>query len=279
MQRDQHEMAQNLYKQGLRSLFDIQKTQVDLYSTEQRLLGVRNDARLALAKFNWLIERPGEEAAQAQEPDRPKPGSIPGFDDSWSLALRQKPELINARLRVDKARIETRVRGQKLFPDLNVKADWNWQNSATFGLPSKQFGIPEKNYQVSAVLSYSFGLGHIAQWQDYMGAAAQHKAAQAAERETQRRIKEEILTAILELERLGASYAISARKESLVKENAAYVQERYSQGSAGILELTQAQQDLLSAQLEQAQVIKDYHLAVMKYKIAVGTPLDEEALE
>lgn len=276
--QEQHDIAQKLYQQGMRSLFDIQKTQIDLYSIQQRLLGIRNEAILALAKFNWLINKPGEQPVQTEELASPSPGQTADFENSWTLALRQKPDLIKAKLRVERSRVETRRMGQKLFPELNIKADWNWQNSARFGLPSEQFGIPKKNYQVSAIVSYSFGLGHVPQWQGYMEAKAKLKAAQANQRDIERRVKEEIFLAILDLERLRASYAITLNKESIVKENAAYAQERYRQGQASILEITEAQQDLLSAQLEQAALLKDYHLAMTKYKMAVGTPLDEEAL-
>ncbi|MBI4669518.1 MAG: TolC family protein [Elusimicrobia bacterium] len=270
MRQDQFELTKGLYKQGMKSLFDLQKTEVDFYSSELRVLSIQNEEKKAKARFNLLVNRPLEETVEIANNPAPLEQKIPSFDDSLKTALEARPDWLAARFRADQARVDVRKKGQDLFPALNVKGDWNWQNRASFGLPSERFGIPKTNYQVSAVLSYQFGLGHVPQWQEFTIARSRLKQAQAAQDELERRVKEEVFAGVLELERLQKTLAVVAKQIAIVKESAGYTQDRYRQGSAGIWELTQAQQDLLSAQLEEAAALKEYHLSLARYRIAIG---------
>ncbi|MBI4370380.1 MAG: TolC family protein [Elusimicrobia bacterium] len=274
--REQYELTEGLYREGLKSLYDVQKTQIDLYSGELRETSARNERQLALARFNLLLDQPLQVEPELAPLPESALGRIPVFDEALKLALQNRPEARKARRTLESKRLTLRQEGQDVLPGLSADLSGSWSQEPYFDGVNPQLGERKTGYNIAVSLSYSFGLGPWPSWQEYIRAESSLRQAELDLAEIIRNVQEEVVSAHLELDRSQKAFNISRLKELLVRESASQVRERYRQGASGILELTQAEQDLLQSELESSDLLKDYYLAQAKYTMAVGLWTDRK---
>lgn len=264
--------TQDLYRHGLKSLSDFLKSQTDHASSRLTLFQSEADAHNALARFNLLIQEPPSREAEPEEPGSPpaEPPKLPDLAEALRAAWETRPEIAQAGAQLRRSQALERLRLADVLPTVSLVGRWNWQNLASFGLPSSSFGIPNPNYQVGVAVSLPAGFNLFSPWQRYRAAQAFSRDALENLEAQKRKVREEATQAYFELERASKAFGVADQKAKIAKQNAELVWERYKQGAADVLYLAQSQQDFLQAEVDKAQALRAYALGRLEFNHALG---------
>ncbi|MDE2512047.1 MAG: TolC family protein, partial [Elusimicrobia bacterium] len=156
-QEEQYKQTQGLYRDGLKGLADLYKSETEWHASEIRLVSSEADYKGAQQPFNSLLGlAPWAPAEVATELD-PGTTDLPRIEDDAARLSERRPEI--ARALSDERRAETSEKQSLsgIFPSLALNATWNRQDTATSGLPSSSLGIPNPNRQVGLSLTLPFG--------------------------------------------------------------------------------------------------------------------------
>ncbi|MBI5625359.1 MAG: TolC family protein [Elusimicrobia bacterium] len=267
-QAEQYRLTEELYRNGMKSLSDLLKSETDWRSAEQRLAAAVADTKSSLVTFNILIERdPFSPAALKADLD---PGAtvLPQVALDLARALAQKPDVLKARRDLERAQAGLDLALQGMTPTLAVNATLSRADLGP-GRPAN----PNPYYQLGLSLSAPFNFNFASQYFNYRASAAEKKRSAAALASAERTVTSDLHSAYIVLERAYKTYHITSQKEVIASRNLAIVNERYKQGSADVITLAQAQLDYLSARVDRAQALHEAFINRALYKLAVGDPL------
>ncbi|HVE13116.1 MAG TPA: TolC family protein [Elusimicrobiota bacterium] len=272
-QQAQYQLTLELYRHGAKSLADTLKMETDLRSSELALEGAQADRRQALFHFNTLAGRDAEQEADLIERIAVEAADRVPLDSGMRQALRDRPEMVKTRLEEERSHASKLQAWQGSLPSLTFGFQWNYQESATFGLPASSFGIANPNHQFSLALSLPVGLNGVSQYQRVRGAKAQEQGAHSATRALTRSVKEEVFSAYNQLIRSRRTYEIAMRKRQISGQSLNLVLQQYRQGGADVIRLSQAQLDYVNAQVERMRAFHDAKIGLADYRRAVGEAL------
>jgi outer membrane protein len=267
-QAEQFRLTDELYRNGMKSLSDLLKSETDWRSAELRLASAEAETKSALMRFNLDIDRPAFEAASLQADLTPGSTELPRVDLDLARALAQKPAVLRARRDLERSDAALALALQGVMPALGVNASLDRSDLGP-GRPTN----PNPNYQMGLSLSLPFNFNLATQYFDYKAAAAERKRSAAALTAAERAAGNSLFAAFINLERATKSYRISAQKEGIAERNLGIVNERYKQGSADVITRAQAQLDYLSSRTERAQALNETFINRALYKLALGDPL------
>ncbi len=245
---------------------DVLQAEADLANARVQQIQARNALRLAQADLKRLI---GWDATQSlpelETVEEPTPSELPPFETLWETARRQRPDLRNAelsvqvaRLGVDSARLNSILRlqvsvsGFREF-DPQTRTQGRLQVIASYplfdgGLTRANLREAEANYQSSL----------FRQQQTLRDAYAEVESAYLSVQETRERLT---ATAIA---LAAAQRNYDAARESL------------SEGVGTIIEVLTAQLALTTAQTNRVQATYDAIMAELQLKLAIGERLPQE---
>ncbi len=266
-QESQFKLTQDLYQNGMKSLSDLLKSETDWRSGELRVASAEAEERLALLRFNLLIEREPLQSASLEADLSPGTTEMPRVADDVVRALTQRPEIIRSRKDLERIEIARQQALQGMLPTLGIDANWS---RTDYGPASSTLN---PTYKVGLALSMPFNYNFVSQLFSYRSASADKKRQEAALALAERSTREELHAAYISLDRAFKAYRISIQKESLSERNLGIVTEQYRQGSADVIRLAQAQLDLLNARVERAQALNDTFINRAAYRLAVGDPV------
>ncbi|MBI4346465.1 MAG: TolC family protein [Elusimicrobia bacterium] len=270
-QEDQYRLTQDLYKNGMKSLFDLLKSETDWRSSELRITFADAERRRSLASFNSLIARDPEAPARLDPLPEPATHALRPLADDLSSAEANRPEALRADALEARADVARRQARRELLPLLSVDATWNHQDTPTFGQPITTLtSIPNPNYQLGVRLSLPSRFNGVSQAADWAAASAARRRAAAERRAVQRQVRLEAVQARISLEQALAAARIAAQKADLAGRNLELVTEQYRQGSADSIRLGQAQLDNLQANTERGQAAHDAAVSLLEYRRAIG---------
>ena len=272
-QEEQYKQTQGLYRDGLKSLADLYKSETEWHSSEIRLVSALDDFKAAQEPFNSLLNRaPWEDSALAAELT-PGATDLPLIDDDAARLSTRRPEIVRALSDLAKAQSAEKQALVGLLPTLSLNATWNRQDTATDGLPSSTLGIPNPNRQVGLALSLPFGYNGATQGFNYAGARAARRGAKAAADLALRSARDELYAAWINLERATMTYGLDVRLEEIAQGGLEIVEAQYRQGSADALRMATARADLLAARVQRATALQDIFVNRAAYRRAAGVPL------
>ncbi|MBI4677391.1 MAG: TolC family protein [Elusimicrobia bacterium] len=267
-QAEQYRLTEELYRNGMKSISDLLKSETDWRSAELRLASAEAETKSALMRFNILLDRDPMTHASLKAELEPGATALPTVAADLALALAQKPEVLKARLDLDRAKTGVDQTLQGMAPTFAVNATLNRSDLGP-GRPTN----PNPDYQAGLSLSLPFNFNFATQYFDYRAAVAERKRTAAALAAAERAVRNDLHSAFISLERAYKTYGISAQKEGISNRNLGIVNERYKQGSADVITLAQAQLDYLSARVERAQALNEAFINRALYKLALGDPL------
>jgi outer membrane protein, heavy metal efflux system len=263
-------VARSRYSAGKVPFFDVLKIQIELAKTEEKALALADKAYPLRIHINSLL---GIEA----ERDRPIPETLPQVilekeeDVIHSLSLRNAPLLQTARQRIAKARTGKELAEKDFFPDFNFSLKTILTGSAEYGNPPDSGRDP-----IIAGLNVNLPVFRDRRHAKVAEQEAGIRAAQSFQQEQMRLLETQIeqdLYAYREAQRKLVLY----RDELLpkVKQQLEVAVNGFQSGENSILELIDAEQNLLTFGLAEKRALADRALAVARLESRAGAVLGE----
>lgn len=128
----QLEVSKAFFEVGIIPKNDLLQAEVRLANTRQALVKIENELALAKSQFNILLRRDINEPLSVVDILEYKP-SVLRLDDSLDEALRQRPELKNAALRVEQAKESVKIARSGFLPTISL--------SGYYGRFSEEFSL------------------------------------------------------------------------------------------------------------------------------------------
>ncbi len=204
----------------------------------------------------------------------------PDLDDTSSrieLALRARPELNEARLRLEQNRLETIRTRDGLLPRLELFATLGKTGyDDTFAGSFEE--LDGDTYDFTLGIRFAQALGRTeARGRDTLALASRDKAALAVSN-LEQLIELEVLLADNEVRRARDQIRASRTTRQLQEQTAQAEEERFRVGASTTLLVAQAQRDLLDAQIAEVEAIIAYRLALIQAHLAEGTLLERRRI-
>jgi outer membrane protein TolC len=184
-QRRQYEQSLDLYQHGMKSLADLLKSETDMRSSELRIISAEAERKKALVEFNALIDRGAFDEAALTVNLQAGATNLPLVSDDFSRALELRPEVVQAREELDRARVSVQQAVQGILPSLKADATWTRTRYASGAGTS----LSNPNHQLGLALSLPIGFNGFTQGWAVSAARAQHRRAEAARRSAERTVK------------------------------------------------------------------------------------------
>lgn len=236
----------------------------------------REAARLRLARMLGLD--PDRSALALAQPIEIEPRDIDDEASHRALALRLRPELNEAKLRLEQNRLDTVVTGNGLLPRLDLFVQLT---KTGFGssFADAVHGLGRPTYEFTAGLSFEHLLGNqIARAYDRAAHLGQEQAARAVEN-LEELIQLDVRLALNELarsrEQIGATRTTRELQELVVQAE----RERFEVGESTPLLVAQAERDLVEAEVAEAEALVTYRVALVRLFAAEGSLLARRGVD
>jgi outer membrane protein TolC len=270
IQKDSYDLTQDRYKHGMKSLTDLLKTETDWRSAELELENRKAQYRLSLFQFNVLIER--DEGTEVLFPADLQLGTTeaPRLDDGLRDAMRARPEMRRNRNELETADLAWRRAKIDAGPTLSLDFSYSDPVTGSFQTTRTEFGLQDATYGFTLKLSLPSSFNVYSQVQTLRAARADWRRSRETRTALSRTVRTEVYRTHNELLRALRSYEIALRKEDISRQNLELVKEQYSQGSANVIRLSEAQRDFVRAQTERLDAFRDANIGRASYRRAIG---------
>jgi outer membrane protein TolC len=272
-QNDQYQQSLDLYKNGMKSLADLLKSETDWRSSQLRLLDAVQAEKLSRVAFNTLIDRPGLEPAELKVDLEPGATALPLLDADMPKALAQRPEILKARKDLERAQVAVVQAIQGALPGLRADFTWNHEDQPALGVSNTTLGIPNPYYYLGLSLSLPVGFNIVAQVYAVKQAQAAKRQADEALAAAIRQVRIDLYGAYVGLEHDVESYELALKKEEIAQKTLDLVSDEYRQDTADAIRMNLAQSDLLDAQVSRTQDLHAIFTDRAQYRRATGEPL------
>jgi outer membrane protein TolC len=210
--------------------------------------------------------------------DSPAPpeGPLDELSSHLSLALTRRPELVQARLELERGELEVTRTRNGLLPRLDffiALGGTGYASSFTDSLPAA-FEEPT----LSAGLSLELALGNRAAKARAERARLGRAQTEESLRALERTVEAEVRAAWLEAGFAAERVSSSAELRQLQEQTLAAETEKFRSGTSTTFLVAQAQRDLLAGQLAEAQAAVGYLLAVAGLYRLEGTLLERSGV-
>lgn len=195
------------------------------------------------------------------------------LSERLQLADRLRPDLNEARTRLEQFRLETVVTRNGLLPRLDFFIALGKSGFAdSFG---ESFQAMDGNtYDLSTGLNLSLPLGNRVARARHQAAGASRQQAREAVANLQQLIGLDVRLAFNELERARQQIDATAVTRALQEATLAAEQERFAVGASTTLLVSQAQRDLLASQIDEIEAIINYRIALVALYLSEGSLLE-----
>ncbi len=273
--RRQRDEVEQRIEVGALAEADAAVARTEVAIREQALIDARSDLEAQRLRLLQLISPSQTFDRELIVSTRPEIDAQPlnDLDDRLQLASLKRPDLAEARLRLEQDRLETIVTRNGILPRLEVfiaLGKTGFDN--TFDGSFKQ--LDQDTYDLAAGVRFSQLLGNDAAEARDEAARTSRRQSAAAVDNLQQLIELDVRLAANELERARQQIQASRTTRELQEETVRAERERYDVGASTALLVAQAQRDLLQAQINEVQAIVAYRLALIDLYVAEGSLLE-----
>ncbi len=257
---------------------DAAIARVEVARRQQDLIDARSDLESLRYRLLRLVNPPpftGSLDRQVNVTSNPEltAEAITDIDDRLLLAERSRPDLAEARLRLEQDRLETIVTRNGLLPRLEVFIALGKTGFAdTFNDSFRE--LDGDTYDLAAGVRFSKLLGNDTAEAFNLAAYASRRQSAAAIDNLVQLIRLDIRLAATELERARLQIGASRTTRTLQDEAVRAERERFDAGASTALLVAQAQRDELEARIAEVEAVVAYRLALISLYVAEGTLLD-----
>jgi len=296
------ELAQELARQnrirvgaGQIPPLDLTQAEVEVAQRRENLIQARTQAEDAEDRLRRLIMDPADASFWALRLDPidepPDPGEFPDTDAAVAKALDGRFDLARASHDLENAKTNVDYLGNQRLPDVRLEASYRgsglggteFLRTGVFpgivtGTRDRGFGdalgqafTPDyPTWSVGVTISYA--LGH--SYEEASHARAQIERKQAAERISSLRLEaaESVRQAARQVRSTAERVEAARAGASLAEQRHADEQRRYEVGLSTTFLVTQAQRDLLQAQVNLLQSTLDHQSAVVNFEAVQQAP-------
>jgi outer membrane protein len=296
------ELAQELARQnrirvgaGQIPPLDLTQAEVEVAQRRENLIQARTQAEDAEDRLRRLIMDPADASFWALRLDPidepPDPGEFPDTDAAVAKALDGRFDLARASHDLENAKTNVDYLGNQRLPDVRLEASYRgsglggteFLRTGVFpgivtGTRDRGFGdalgqafTPDyPTWSVGVTVSYA--LGH--SYEEASHARAQIERKQAAERISSLRLEaaESVRQAARQVRSTAERVEAARAGASLAEQRHADEQRRYEVGLSTTFLVTQAQRDLLQAQVNLLQSTLDHQSAVVNFEAVQQAP-------
>lgn len=212
----------------------------------------------------------------AIQPDRVLVAVPQKFDlqESWRKGLEERPDIMKARLALERQGYQLRYAKNQLYPELDLIGTAGLNASApTFTGYMGQFGgLENPFYSVGG--QFSMPLSRTKERNNY-------KLAKASKEQTELQLKQLVQTALIAIEDAiavanTALQRVDATREARIYAEAALdaEQKKLESGKSTSFQVLQLQRDLTTARSVEIRALADYNIALAQIAQAEGTTLE-----
>lgn len=256
--------------------------EAEVAQREQALIDARADLEVLRIRLLRLINptddgRLDRTLATVSDPQT-EPAPVDDLEERLALAAKSRPELGEARVRLEQARLETIVTRNGVLPRLDFFVALGKTGYADSFSESFR-NLDGDTYDIGMGLELSAALGNRA-------ARARDRAANATRRQAaesianlEQLVRQDVRIAAAEVERARQQIAASSVTRALREEALRAENERFRVGSSTSLLIAQAQRDLLESQIAEVDALIAYRLALIDLHLAEGTLTQRRGLD
>jgi len=244
----------------LKSQLDVSFANVNLADAKLLLAGAQNEIHATQAQLAEAMGLPAQTAFTLQEESLPQP--LPDqIQPLLQEALRNRPELASLRLQESAAERLVQAEHALFYPSIGVVGTAGFVPTGQEQVPGR-YGALGVNVTIPI---FNGGLFKARQAEADLKARAAAQTVTAAENRVIRDVRVAYLNALTANDRLALTRQLLDQAKLALE----LAQSRYDLGLSSIVELSQAQLNLTSAQIESARAQYDYQSlrTVVEYQI------------
>jgi len=241
------------------------------------LLDAEADVRGARLRLRRMLGASPEAEVEASDEIAIEPVPVEDAAAHRELALRMRPEIGEARLRLEQRRLDVVVTGHGLLPRLDVFVQLAKTGfGSTFGDAVR--GLGEPTYELSVGLDFERLLGNgAAEAADAQSRLREEQAARSVEN-LGTTVVLDVDLALNELSRTRAQIEATREVAARQAEVVASERGRLEVGEGTALLVAQAERDLVEAQVAEVSALVAYRVALLRLYAAEGTLLERRAV-
>ncbi len=277
-QRDEVEQQIDV---GLMPQTEAAATRAEVALREQALINARSELESSRVRLIRLLN-PADDSNFEREvlavtDPRLEAMAIDDLGERVQLADTMRPDLGEARLRLEQDRLETIVTRNGLMPRLDLfialgKSGFGDTLSGSF----QDLDTDSDDWTAGVSLSHYLG-NRAARGRDLAARATRQQSA-AAVANLRQLVQTEVRLAVIEAERARQQIQASAATRFLQEQTVRAEEERYDVGASTSLLVAQAQRDLLLAQIAEVEAIVQYRIALVSLYLAEGSLLERRGI-
>lgn len=274
--RQNDEVAQQV-DVGLLPQTETAASRAEIARREQALIEARAELEASRLRLLRLVDEPFGRPAEATSDPAIEPRAVGDLEERLILAERSRPDLAEARLRLERGRLETIVTKNGLLPRLDLFVALGKSGYAeSFAQSVRDLG--GGSYDFEAGLSLSWFLGEREERARHLAARATRRQAAAAVENLRQLVRLDVRLAANEVDRARRQIEASAATRRLQEETLRAEEERFRVGSSTSLLVARAQRDLLASQIAEIESVVAYRIARVRLYLAEGSLLDRRGV-
>jgi outer membrane protein TolC len=267
MRRDFVPLIARAYERGSRPKFDLSRAETDLESA--KLDQVSAAARLEVARKRLMTALGQPDGAWRPLADRleVEPKEL-DEDAVLAFALRQRAEVRLARLRVQSESLRRRLASDQNYPSLRINGSYD---------VSRQFApSPERvnAWQVGITATVDLFTGFRIQ-SETKAASLRGESADRVLADVSQTVTLEVRSAFISLREARARIDASRRLLKSARNNLNLAVRQFENGSGGIFDLIDSQNQVLKGRLNLNDSLADYRVSLAVLERAIGASLAE----
>lgn len=250
-----------LAQSKLKSALDVSFANVNLADAQLLLVGAQNDLKASLAQLGTAMGLPNETSFLLEE--EPMPGFLPDrIDPLIQQAVSDRPELANLRLEESSAKRFAQAEHALYFPSIGVIGTAGFVPAGEATIPGR-YGAVGLNVTIPI---FNGGLFKARQTEAELRAKAAGQNISDLENRFARDVRVAFLNATTAQERLALTAQLLQQAQLALD----LAQTRYNLGLSSIVELSQAQLNLTSAEIASASAKYDYQTQRSELDYQIG---------
>jgi outer membrane protein TolC len=253
--------AQDLKTAGIVAGIDVLRSQVQLQTERQRVIGAENDFEKAKLQLARAIGLPLGQAFILSDKIPYAPMPTPSLDEVLARALDSRADFLEAKSRVEAAQASIRAARGALLPSLRFDAD--------YGALGQTVGAAHGTFSIAAAVHIPiFDAGKTTARRIETGSVLRQREAELAD--IRGRVEYEVRSAMLDLRAADQQLQAANTNMQLADAELQQARDRFGAGVTSNLEITQAQEAVAGASEQYISALYSHNLAKASLARALG---------
>lgn len=253
------DLAKGRFQAGVAPKIDVTTAEVDLSNAQLNLIKAKNNLLVARVTLNNAMGIRASDSYRVDDPTAIQHERII-LDEAVELAMRLRPEMISQRAQEQAAEASIKTAQSDFFPTVSSSANYSYNG---------QESPLVYNWNVTGTVNFPIFSGFLTK-QQVAQARANLLKTKANGDVLQQNILLEVSQALFDLEAAKEGLRVTAVTVVQAKERLALVEGRYKAGLGNAIEVTDAEQVLVNAQVNDVVAMSSYQAAKAQLDRAMG---------